>query len=205
MIKIYHYTNTRGLRPIWVCEELNLKYKLKIIDFSTQYRFSSDFLRISPIGKVPVMQDGDTTMCESGAMVHYVITKYGNGKLMPEINDPLHMKYLEWSWFAEATFASSISEIIRHKRAFPNTHNKNVISEFKKRANACLEALNVFLGGKEWLLGEKFSGADIMMGIALTAYTKHVEEPFPDSVALYLGRLTARPAFLRTKKAEAQL
>ena len=203
MIKIYHFPNTRGVRAIWTCEELNVPYKIQIIDFSPKYRFSPEFLQISPIGKVPILQDDSITMSESGAMVHYLIDKYGAGKLRPTIDHPLYPTYLEWSWFAEATFTSSSSEIIRHKRAFPEDANIEVITEFKRRATFCLEAVMRFLGEKKWLLGEDFSGADIMMGIALTTYMRHVAEPFPPVMQSYFDRLSARPAFIRTKQAES--
>ena len=203
MIKIYHFPNTRGLRAIWACEELNIPYKIEIIDFSQNFRLSPQFISISPIGKVPVLQDGDVTMCESGAMVHYLIDKYGSGKLRPSIDDPMYPTYLEWGWFAEATFTSSISEIIRHKRAFPKAIHAPAIIEFKKRSTICLEAVSRFLGTKEWLLGEIFSGADIMIGIALTSYVRHVEEPFSPAMNDYFERLTTRPAFIRTKQAES--
>lgn len=203
MIKIYHFPNTRGLRAIWTCEELNVPYKIKLIDFSPEYRLSPEFLKISPIGKVPILQDDLITMSESGAMVQYLIDRYGGGKLRPEISDPLYPTYLEWSWFAEATFTSSASEIIRHKRAFPEDINVQIITEFKRRSTFCLEALMNFLGGKKWLLGEDFSGADIMMGIALTTYTRHVAKPFPLIIQKYFDRLSARPAFLRSKQAES--
>ena len=145
MIKIYHFPNTRGLRAIWTCEELNVPYQVEMIDFSPEYRLSPEFLRISPIGKVPVLQDDSITMAESGAMVHYLIDKYGNGKLRPKTDNPKYPTYLEWSWFAEATFTSSASEIIRHKRAFPDDINAEVINEFKRRATFCLNALMNFL------------------------------------------------------------
>jgi glutathione S-transferase len=164
---------------------------------------SAEFLRISPIGKVPILQDDSITMAESGAMVHYLIDKYGKGKLRPETSSPQYPTYLEWSWFAEATFTSSASEIIRHKRAFPGDINIEVIDEFKRRATFCLNALTKFLGEKKWLLGESFSGADIMMGIALTTYARHVAEPFTPMIQNYFDRLSGRPAFMRTKEAES--
>lgn len=203
MITIYHFPNTRGLRAIWTCEELNVPYQVEMIDFSPEYRLSPEFLRISPIGKVPILQDDSITMAESGAMVHYLIDKYGKGKLRPETSSPQYPTYLEWSWFAEATFTSSASEIIRHKRAFPGDINIEVIDEFKRRATFCLNALTKFLGEKKWLLGESFSGADIMMGIALTTYARHVAEPFTPMIQNYFDRLSGRPAFMRTKEAES--
>ncbi len=203
MITIYHFPNTRGLRAIWTCEELNVPYKIELIDFSPEYRFSPEFLKISPIGKVPVLQDDSITMSESGAMVHYLIDRYGEGKLRPETGHSLYPTYLEWSWFAEATFTSSASEIIRHKRAFPENINVEVITEFKRRSTFCLEALMNFLGKKKWLLGDKFSGADIMMGVGLTTYARHVAKPFPSMIQKYFDRLSARPAFVRTKQAES--
>ena len=103
MLKIYHVKGTRGIRAIWGCEELGVPYEVEIVDFSPEYRGSPEWRALSPTGKVPVMTDGDLTMYESGAMVQYVLDRYGDNRLQPARGTAEHANYLKWSWFAEAT------------------------------------------------------------------------------------------------------
>ena len=83
MIKIYHVAGTRGLRAIWTCEELSIPYEIEVVNFDPQYRASPEWRSINPVGKVPAMSDGDLVMFESGAMVQYLVDRYGNGRLQP--------------------------------------------------------------------------------------------------------------------------
>ena len=101
MIKIYHVAGTRGLRAIWTCEELSIPYEVEVVNFDPEYRASPEWRSINPVGKVPAMSDGELVMFESGAMVQYLVDRYGNGKLQPEIGTADHALYLQWSWFAE--------------------------------------------------------------------------------------------------------
>ena len=83
MLKIYHASMTRSLRVIWLCEELGLPIEVEPISFHPDFRFSEEWLARNPVGKVPVLEDGDFSMFESGAMVQYVLDRYGDGRLQP--------------------------------------------------------------------------------------------------------------------------
>ena len=105
MLQIYHVTSTRGMRVIWLCEELGLPYEITKIDFSQTYRATPEWRARNPVGKVPVMVDGETTMFESCAMMQYVLDRYGNGALRPAVDSPDYAHYLQWLWFGEATLS----------------------------------------------------------------------------------------------------
>ncbi|MCB1644851.1 MAG: glutathione S-transferase, partial [Pseudomonadales bacterium] len=166
-IQIYHFWGTRSVRPIWVCEELALSYEVISVDFSAEYRATPEYRALNPVGKVPVLRDGDMTMFESGAMVQYLLDAYGQGSLQPPRSDPEYPFYLQWSWFAESTFARPLGEIVNHRRALSEADQSEVaINEMKDRAWLCVEALDQALSGKDYLLSE-FSAADIMMGYSL--------------------------------------
>ena len=83
MLTIYHYKSTRSVRVIWACEELSIPYDLKIIDPSVEYRSSDEWRALSPTGRIPAMADDGFTMFESGAMLQYVLDRYGDGRLVP--------------------------------------------------------------------------------------------------------------------------
>lgn len=204
MIKIYHVPGTRSVRVIWLCEELAVPYELVAVDFSAEYRASSQWRKLNPVGKVPVMTDdssgsGAVTMFESGAMVEYVLDHYGDGRLRPSPRTHDHAMYLQWSWFAEATFARPLGEIVNHRREFPgDAEVPAVIGEMKNRARVCLDALEQALAGHDFLLGEEFSAADIMMGytVLLTRMFKVLGEDHPN-VQHYFSRLAERSGFQR--------
>jgi len=198
MIEIYHVPGTRGIRPIWTCEELSLEYHVNVVDFSAEYRASDEWRRLNPVGKVPVMTDGDLTLFESGAMVQYLLDRYGDGRLQPSTGTPEHAIYLQWSWFAEATFARPLGEIVNHRRAFPESEqHPAAVEEMRARAWLCVNALEGGLAGRSWLLGDEFSGADIMMGYTLLLVGSLAPGQLPPEVARYWTQISDRAGFIK--------
>lgn len=198
MIEIYHAPRTRGIRPIWACEELGLEYAVVPVDFSAEYRASEDWRRMNPVGKVPVLVDGELTMFESGAMVQYLLDRYAGGArpaLQPAPGTPEHAHYLQWSWFAESTFARPLGEIVNHARAFPAAPVPAAIEEMQQRAWLCVSALDQALEGRAWILGERFSGADIMLGYSLKLHVELAPGELPEEVARYWAAISARDGY----------
>lgn len=194
MLTIYHAPGTRSIRVIWVCAELGLPHQVVPIDFSVEYRSSPEYRKLNPVGKVPAMTDGDFVMFESGAMVQYILDRYGNGRLQPRAGTEEHGRYLQWSWFAEATFARPIGEIFTHRRVFGENQIPAVIEEMMGRVRVCLDALEPALAGRSYLLGDEFSAADIMMGYSLTLAKRMLPLDDRPNVNAYWERLWSRPA-----------
>ena len=196
MLKIYHVPGTRSVRVIWLCEELGEPYETISVDFSPAYRASPEWRSKNPVGKVPVLEDGDLSIFESGAMVQYILDRYGSGRLQPAAGTPAHAEYLQWSWFAEATFARPLGEIVNHRRAFQEAEQSAAaIAEMQNRAGLCLEAVDSAVANRDYLLGAEFSAADIMMGYTLLLADALLDEPMPPGASAYYGRLTERPGF----------
>ena len=199
MIEIYHVPGTRGVRPIWLCAELGVDYRVIDVDFSASYRSSPEWRRMNPVGKVPVMVDTDADglmFFESGAMVQYLLDRFDQGSLEPERGSPDHALYLQWSWFAEATFARPLGEIVNHLREFPGEQKSEAaIEEMRNRARLCLHALTPQLKQRDYIVGDSFSAADIMLGYSVMLATKYLPEPLPNEVADYWDRLSERPAY----------
>jgi len=202
MLKIYHAPRTRGFRAVWLCEELGTPYEIVLVDMSPAYRKSAEWRKLNPVGKVPAMTDGSIVMFESGAMVQYVLARYADGRLQPESGTAHHAIYLQWSWFAEATFGRPLGEIVNHRREFADNPLQPMIDEMRSRARLCAQVLDAALAGKTWILGDFFSAADVMLGLTLRGYRRLMEEEFPGNVASYWTRLTERPAYLRAEAAE---
>src|SRR5688500_13192995 len=108
MLKIYHAPGTRSIRVIWLCEELGVPYETVRVDFWSERRASSEWRRLSPLGQVPVLAVDDFTMFESGAILQHILDRNRPTPLEPERGTREHARYLQWSWFAEATFARPI-------------------------------------------------------------------------------------------------
>ena len=202
MITIYHVPRTRSARVIWLCEELGLPYEVVPVDFSPEYRKSPEWRRLNPIGKVPALTDVDAegnrfTMIESGAMVHYILERYGEGRLQPSPGTPESALFLQWSWFAEASLARPLGDMVHHRILKPEPERiPAVVEDGRARAEICLAAVEPALEGRDYLSGDELTAADIMMGysLALAQRLGVLDERYPNVVA-YMGRLEGRPGF----------
>lgn len=201
MLKIYHAPATRAIRVIWVCEELAIPYEVVPVDFSPTYRATPEWRAMNPVGKVPVMIDGDMTMFESGAMMQYVLDRYGNGKLQPRMSDPDYALYLQWCWFAEATFSRPLGEMTNHRREF-KPPLEAVLEEMKNRARLSIQALDQALSDRPFLLGEEMSAADISNCYVMRGYRRSVSEDLPPHAQAFFERMTALPSYARTLAAD---
>ena len=202
MITIHHAPGTRGYRAIWTCEELGVPYKVVAANMDPAFRATLEWRSMNPVGKVPVMTDGDLTMFESGAMVQHILDKYGDGRLQPARRTDEYALYLQWGWFAESTFARPIGEIVNHGRAFAGNENPAAIEEMKNRARLCAQAIAQAVEGKRYLLGSDFTGADIMMIYSLKIFVEKVDAELPGALSTYWDAIAQRPAFKATEAAD---
>ncbi|MEO2175539.1 MAG: glutathione S-transferase family protein [bacterium] len=193
MLKIYHVPGTRSVRVIWLCEELQVPYEVETISFAQEFRSSPAWRKMNPVGKVPVMTDDALTMFESGAMVQYILDRYGEGQLQPEAGTSEHALYLQWSWFAESTFARPLGEIVNHRRAFAELEQQPAaIEEMQARSLLCMKAVDEAIQGKDFILSE-FSAADMMLGYSMMLCERLApSDEYPDATA-YWQRLQQRP------------
>ena len=203
MLRIHHVPATRGFRVIWLCEELDVPYEIVPVDFSRRYRASVEWRAMNPVGKVPVMTAGDFVMFESGAMVQHVLDRHGGGRLEPARGTREHALYLQWSWFAEATFTRPLGEIVNHRREFGDRAIPEVVEEMEARARLCLDAVDEAMRGADYLVDD-FTAADIMMGYALRSYRRLLpDDPLPADADAYWNRLAARDAYRAAIAAES--
>ena len=197
MLNFYHSPGTRALRAIWVCEELGIPYAIQPVDFAVEYRRSAEWRAMHPVGKVPVLDDGDLRMHESGAMVQYILARYGQGRLQPAVDDPAYALFLQWLWFSEATFQRPLGEVTNHRREF-RPELSDVVAEMKGRATLCVAALDQALATGPYLLGELLTAADLSMAYVLGGYRRSIGEELPGNVQAFWERTTALPSYART-------
>ena len=203
MIELFHSHGTRGFRVILACEELGTPYSITAVDFSVEYRATAEWRRMNPVGKVPVMRDGDITIFESGAMVQHILDCYGDGRLQPALGTSERAEYLQWCWFAESTFSRPLGEITNHRREFKPPIDA-CMEEMRDRARLCLYALDAHLDGREFLLAYGYTGADIMMSYSVRGFCRHCpDDVLPSRVAAYYDRLCARPSWISASAVDA--
>jgi glutathione S-transferase len=196
-IKIYHSRRARSARVIWLLEELGVPYELEAIEFKPSALQAPEYLQLHPLGQIPVVQDGDITLYESGAIVQYLLEKHGEERLAPPVATPLRAAYLQWFHFSEASLANHMSEIVRQRFGGPpNEHTEAILKLARTRFSAALSVVDRALAGHEYICGDQFSAADIMMiyGIVMARITRELPDQF-ENVAAYLERLKQRPAY----------
>ena len=196
-MKIYHVKGTRSIRVIWLCHELNLPLDIETITtFDAAFKASPEWRAKSPTGKVPVLEDGAITMFESGAMVEYILNRYGPGNLVPTDPNELAL-YYQWCWFAEATLARPLGDIIHNTVIKPPEERiAAVVPDASQRARLCLDGIERCVANQSYLLGDLFSAADIMMGysLMLAERTSVLTAAHPNSQR-YFAHLAEREGF----------
>ncbi len=196
MIKLYHAPRTRSVRILQLLEELGIEYELETIEFNRPTE--STYAQATPLGKLPVIEDGDVVMCESGAIVQFILERYDREHLLsPPLESPLRGRFLQWMSFAESTAYPPIGIAVWYTLYRPDAPGgAEVVADQKGRAAEALDFLEDQLGEGPWLLGEAFSAADVMLGFTLTVAQLFgvLSERHPRTQG-YLARLQVRPAF----------
>jgi len=197
VITLYHAPLSRSVRIVWLLEELGLPYELR--SAALEPPAPRPFAQKTPSGKVPTIEDDGMAMFESGAILEYVLEKYGNGRLAPPVGSPLRGPFLQWVHFAEATLFPGLGNIAWHTRFKQDAETvAGAVADYRAWTEAGLDALERQLTGKQFVLGAEFSGADVMLGYTLLVAKAFgvLSERHP-AVNAYLARLTERPALRR--------
>ena len=193
-MKIYYAPNTRAVRIVWLFEELGLPYELERYKLGQPEMRAPEYLQIHPMGRVPVLEDGGVRMFESGAIVQYVLAKYGEGRLTPEVASPEFPAYLQWLHYSEGMIMPQVNIIVVETILLPeNRRNAKNAERATRVLSNSLTAVNAGLEGRDFLAGE-FSAADIMTGHACcVAANLGADLSDKPNVAAYVARLNERP------------
>ncbi len=197
-MKIYHAPNTRAVRIVWLFEELGLPYELESFKLGDPEMRAPDYLKIHPMGRVPTLCDGELTIFESGAILQYVLAKYGEGRLVPDAGSPDFASYLQWLHYAEGMIMPPVNTTVVETILLPEERRNQVNADRALRLlSRMLGAVESGLGGREYLAGA-FGGADIMTGHAcIVASRLGADVSDKPNVTAYIDRLNARPALAR--------
>ena len=166
MLKVHFAPNSRAGRIIWLLEELNLPYQVNRMDFHPKDLKSDEHRSRHPLGRIPVLDDGNVRIYESGAIVEYVLERHKNGNLKPDVSSNTYPNYLQWFHYCEGMVMPPINTIVVQTILLPeDRRDETVLNQAKKLLSKSLEPVNKELEGKEYLIGD-FSAADIMLGHA---------------------------------------
>ena len=211
MITVHHLNNSRSQRVLWLLEELALPYEIKHYQRDSQTMLAPESLRqVHPLGKSPVITEGDVTVAESGAIIEYLVERHGNGRLVPAADTPERLRYRYWLHFAEGSampplLMKLIFDRIASTRmpffAKPIARgiSSKVLSSFvTPNLNRQLDFMEGELGRSAWFAGDHFSAADIQMSFPLEAAAQRagLDAGRPLLMA-FLKRIHERPAYRR--------
>lgn len=207
MLTVHHLGISQSDRIVWLCEELDIPYKLVRYErVGGMGGGPAEYKALYPFGTAPVITDGDLVLGESGAIIEYVMTKYGDRGLKIGPDQPGYTDYLYWFHFANGSLmpAGFIEIVVMLAGIEDNPRVAGVRTRIEK-AYAVLEQR---LGEAPYLAGDKFTAADIMTLFPLTTLRKFVPRdlsPYPN-ILRYLQRIGERPAFRTAmKKADPDL
>ena len=197
MIVVYHLNNSRSQRIVWLLEELGVSYQIESYRRDAKTNLAPPELRsVHPLGKSPVIRDGDLVLSESGAIVEYLVERHGNGGLMPPRGTPEHVRYLHWMHFAEGTIMLHLLARLYLSRV--GEAGKALQARVEGMIGDELDLVEAELGRSAHLAGSEFSAADVQMMFPLefSAFARLTGERHP-RLHDYLGRMQARPAYRR--------
>ena len=199
-MKIYYAPNTRAVRIVWLFEELGLPYELQRYKLGDKTMRSPEYLEIHPMGRVPCLDDGDVRLFESGAIVQYVLARYGQGRLQPAVDSPEFPSYLQWLHFAEGMIMPPVNTLVVETILLPPERRTQInVDRALKLLTKSLQTVDIALRGREFLAGE-FSAADIMTGHAcIIASGLGVDTTTMPDLEAYTARLSARPALMKAR------
>ena len=201
MISIWGGATSRTLRAHWACEELELTYTPRLIGARTGETQSAEFRRLNPKEKIPVLCDGDLVLSESAAIVTYLADTYGRGNLAPLPFTAERALYNQWLSFIQMELDAHTLYVMRKHKDLANLYGEapaaieTAIVGFNKQ----IQVVTEHLATRPFLLGEHFTGADIMLTSILT-WAQNYGFDLDSTLQTYTAAQTARPAYKRAAK-----
>jgi glutathione S-transferase len=211
MIVVHHLNNSRSQRVLWLLEELGVDYDIRRYQRDPETMLAPPELRaVHPLGKSPVITDGDLTLAESGAIIEYLVDRYGNGRLAPPRGSPERLRYTYWLHYAEGSampplLMKLVFQRVRSARMpflikpvargiADNVQRTFVDPQIKLH----LDFMEAELAKSNWFAGEEFSAADIQMSFPIEAAAARAGlDASRPRLMSWLETIRARPAYRR--------
>ena len=209
MLTVHHLNNSRSQRVIWLLEEVGAPYEVKHYQRDAKTMLAPPELRaVHPLGKSPVITDGGDTVAETGAIVEYILDKYGQGRLTPPAGTPEKLRFTFWMHFAEGSAMPPLvmtllfGEIPKRTPAFVRPIARMIGKTVQQsylgpQITAQLDLLEAELGRSAYFAGAELSGADIMMSFPVEAAASRIGLGARPKLTAWLAGVHARPAYQR--------
>jgi glutathione S-transferase len=209
MIIVHHLNNSRSQRVLWLLEELELPYEIKRYERDLKTMLAPASLReVHPLGKSPVITDGELTLAESGAIIEYLVKHYGNGRLAPAPDAPEYLCYTYWLHYAEGSAMPPLllklifDQIEKNPMPFfvrpiaRSIVNRVKSSFIEPQIAQHLDYVEAEIGKNAWFTGNEFTAADIQISFPLEASVAQasLNASRPNLMA-FLNRIHTRPAY----------
>src|SRR5271170_3297678 len=197
-ITLYHHPFSRSANVVWALEELGVPYELRFVDIMKGAQKAPDIVALNPMGKLPILTDGDVVVTEAAAIGLYLADRYSLGKLAPSPDDPARGAYLRWS-----LFAPSVIE--------PGMAAKSSGAQFKPGQvgwgtyESMIAAMESAITGRSYILGDRFSMADCIFGGTVRYMLRFKLLDATPIFTSYAERLGARPAAERAEAKNAKI
>jgi len=196
MLKLHFAPNSRASRTLWLLEELGLEYELNRMDFHPKDLKSDAHRERHPLGRIPVLEDGDVSIFESGAIAEYILERHKNGGLKPAADDQRFPEYLQWFHYCEGMVMPPVNTIVVHTLLLPpERQDANVRGQAERLLAKAWAPVEEAMEGRDYLIGD-FSAADTMLGHACIMSKRLgiiTDGSFP-KLSAYADRLLSRPA-----------
>ena len=211
MITVHHLNNSRSQRVLWLLEELGIEYDIKRYQRDPKTMLAPPELRqVHPLGKSPVITDGGLTLPESGAIIEYLVERYGNWRLVPPAGTPEKLRYTYWLHYAEGSVQPMLlmklifdriekAPMSFFARPIARAISRNTKSSFiEPNIKRHLDYMESGLGKTAWFAGNEFTAADVQMSFPLEAAVVRggLDSRWPNLMG-FLKRIHERPAYRR--------
>jgi len=196
-IVLYHHPFSRAATAVWMLEEVGVPYELRFVDMMKGGTKAPEIVALNPMGKLPILTDGDAVVTESAAIALYLADRHAYGRLAPKVDDPKRAAYLRWSFFAPSVIE-------------PGLMAKSAEWTYKDwqagwgSYDAMITAMEEAVTGREYLLGDTFTMADVVFGGTLRFMLMFKMVAPRPSFNAYAERLGARPALKRAEEINAK-
>lgn len=194
MILVHHLNDSRSQRILWLLEELGAPYEIRNYQRDAQTRLAPPELKaVHPLGKSPVITDGEMTIHESGAIIDYLIRRHGAGKMQPPAGSADHETYLQWLHYAEGSAMLPLMLLMYVMRL--GEAGAPLQPRIEGEIDNHLSYLEQSLNGRDYLMGQALTGADIQMSFVGEVGRAFGKLPTYPNATAWLDRLHARPAY----------
>ena len=205
MLKLYGAPRSRATRVTWMLEEIGANYEYVPVDLMKGEGRQAPYLDINPTGKVPTLIDGELILCESAAIVTHLGDKYAVSGLVPHTGGAARATYNQWCYYCLSELEQPLWTMAKHTFVLPEAKRVPAVKDTARwEFNQAAKVLAQHLGTQPYILGDRFSAADILIGHTLSWAANAKVDLGHENLRTYADQVLARPALAKAREREQQ-